>query len=187
MTYIKSLPFRLISSSIPNAKVLDFDLPPELEAGEPPEARGLARDEVRLMVSYLDNDRIAHARFRDLPDFLRAGDVLAINTSGTMNAALPATRADGTPLELHLSTHLPAAVAILEDHQPPYEEYYRVPPETAHRVNLTRAAGHRVIAVGTTAVRALETVTDTDGVTHSGEGWTRAVVTPGRGIHAVNA
>src|SRR5438105_1184986 len=70
------------------AAALDFVLPPELEAGEPPEARGLARDEVRLMVSYLDSDRVEHARFRDLPSFLRAGDVLAINTSGTMNAAL---------------------------------------------------------------------------------------------------
>ncbi|HZC18209.1 MAG TPA: S-adenosylmethionine:tRNA ribosyltransferase-isomerase, partial [Rubrobacteraceae bacterium] len=87
---------------------LDFDLPPELEAREPPEARGLDRDEVRLMVSYRSDNRVVHSRFRDLEDFLTAGDVLVINTSGTMNAALEAEREDGTALELHLSTRLPA-------------------------------------------------------------------------------
>jgi S-adenosylmethionine:tRNA ribosyltransferase-isomerase len=93
---------------------LDFELPPELEAGEPPEARGLERDEVRLMVSYASDDRVIHSRFRDLEDFLGAGDVLVINTSGTMNAALEAEREDGTEVELHLSTHLPAELWIVE-------------------------------------------------------------------------
>ena len=77
---------------------LDFVLPPELEASEPPEARGLARDEVRLLVSYREDDHIEHTRFRDIGRFLKAGDLLVINTSGTMNAALPAIRADGTLL-----------------------------------------------------------------------------------------
>src|SRR5512140_3481597 len=85
---------------------IEFLLPPELEAAEPPEARGLQRDQVRLMASnYLDG-RIRHARFYDLPDFLDSGDVVVINTSGTRNAALRAVREDGTELELHLSTHL---------------------------------------------------------------------------------
>src|SRR6184192_4559348 len=117
-TLKKSIPFRLISSTIPDNTVLDFDLPPELGASEPPEARGLARDEVRLMVSYRSDDRVAHTRFRNIGDFLRAGDLLVINTSGTMNAALHATRADGTQLELHLSTHLPADLWIVELRQP---------------------------------------------------------------------
>src|SRR5215208_2269824 len=294
--------------------LLDFDLPRELEASEPPEARGLARDEVRLMVSYRDDDRVVHSRFRDLGDFLEAGDVLVINTSATMNAAVGAEREDGTQLELHLSTHLPGGlwivelrramepfrdalpgemlrlpegatvtlhtpyparagrgegsrlwlstidlprpleeyldrhgfpirygyvgeswpisyyqtvyatekgsaempsagraftpelitrlvakgvqfaplilhtgVASLEDDEPPYEEFYRVPAETARLVNAARAAGRRVIAVGTTAVRALETVTDEDGTTHPGEGWTRLIVTPERGIRSVDS
>src|ERR671921_600391 len=297
---------------------LHFELPSELEAGEPPEARGLRRDEVRLMVSYLDDDRVVHSRFGDLPEFLRAGDTLVVNTSGTMNAALPAERSDGTPLTVHLSTHLPAdlwvvelrsssgyepvldgksdqvlslpegvsmvlhtpylserrqrdegsnrlwistlnlpvnhndyldrngspiryryvreswpavyyqtvyatevgsaempsagraftpelitrlvangvrvvplvlhtGVASLEDDEPPYEEFYRVPPETADAINAARTAGRRVIAVGTTVVRALETVTDRDGVTHPGEGWTDLYITPERGVRAVNA
>ncbi len=298
--------------------VLDFQLPCELEASEPPEARGLRRDEVRLMVSYLSDNRVAHTRFNRIADFLEPGDVLVINTSGTMNAALNATREDGSALELHLSTRLPAelwivearlpsgntttpfyhaqagetlrlaegaaahlltpyqpehrgaeeggvrlwiatlnlprpldeyltrhgfpirysyvregwpneyyqtvyanemgsaempsagrafthelvtalvakgvqvaplvlhtGVASLEGHEPPYEEFYRVPAETARLVNAARAQGRRVVAVGTTAVRALETVTDESGVTHPGEGWTRLVITPERGMRAV--
>src|SRR5437870_2158039 len=96
----------------PSLRALEFELPRDLEAAEPPEARGLARDEVRLMVSHLAGNRVVHARFHDLPYFVRAGDLLVINTSGTMNAALPARRADGTTLELHLSTHLPADLWI---------------------------------------------------------------------------
>ena len=296
---------------------LQFELPPELEASEPPEARGLRRDEVRLMVSYLEEDRVVHSTFGDLPEFLGAGDTLVVNTSGTMNAALPAERRDGTPLTVHLSTHLPAdlwvvelrsssgdepvldgesgeivslpagasmvlltpylserrqpdepnrlwistlnlpvnfndyldrngspikyryvretwpavyyqtvyatevgsaempsagraftpelitrlvangvrvvplilhtGVASLEDDEPPYEEFYRVPPETAAAINAARRAGRRVVAVGTTVVRALETVTDRDSSTHSGEGWTDVFITPERGIRSVDA
>ncbi len=299
---------------------LDFELPPDLEAGEPPEARGLARDAVRLLVSRRSTDRVTHARFRDLDRFLAPGDLLVLNTSGTLNAALHATRADGAPLELHLSTRLPAdlwsvevrrpgaggtqpfrhatggetlrlpaggaatlhtpyrpderaapgvgtrlwiatldlpeslddylnrhgspirygyvkeswplayyqtvyateagsaempsagraftpelltrlvargvgvaplllhtGVASLEDHEPPYEEPYRVPLATARLVNATRAGGGRVVAVGTTVVRALETVTDAAGTAHPGAGWTGLVITPERGLRAVDA
>src|SRR5215216_2186738 len=295
---------------------LDFNLPPELEASEPPEARGLDRDEVRLMVSYRSDNRMIHSRFRDLGDFLEPGDVLVINTSGTMNAALEAEREDGKALELHLSTRLPAdlwivevrrpagtatepfhhvkrsetlrlpegaaatlhapyprdvgegsrlwistldlpvpldeylehygfpirygyvrenwplsyyqtvyateagsaempsagraftpelvtrlvaygvqfaplilhtGVASLEEDEPPYEEFYRVPPATARLANAARAAGRRVVAVGTTVVRALETATDEDGIAHPGEGWTCLFITPERGIRSVDA
>ena len=75
----------------------------------------------------------------------------------------------------------------LETHEPPYEEYYRVSSETARMVNATHDVGKRVVAVGTTVVRALETVTDRAGVTHPGEGWTRLVITPERGMRAANA
>ena len=302
---------------------LDFALPPELEAHEPPEARGLSRDGVRLMVSHYESDRIAHARFRMIGDSLRAGDVLVLNTSKTLPAALLARHADGTPVELRLSTRLPAQLWIVEArrpdehgsqpfapvragatlalpggasatlhtpyrldaeaevagrdesptrlwiaslalpepldgylarhgfpirygyvprawplrayqtvyarepgsaempsagraftrrllrslegrgieiaplvlhtgvssqeaHEPPYEEWYRVPLATAKAVNSAHWDGRRVIAVGTTVVRALETVTDEEGFTHPGEGWTRVVVTPERGIRAVS-
>jgi S-adenosylmethionine:tRNA ribosyltransferase-isomerase len=300
---------------------IEFSLPPELEASAPPEARGLRRDQVRLMVSNYSTDRVRHARFHDLPDYLSEGDVLVINTSRTRNSAVTAFRADGTALELHVSTHfddelwtvevrsvhengktkhledaregeilalpvmakailqrpyvsdcaddakpsetlwlaklifpqpvddylarygfpirynyvkerwplsfyqtiyatesgsaeMPSAgrpftsgllkrltaqgiriaplvlhtgISNLETHEPPYKEFYRVTPETARTVNEARTSGQRIIAVGTTAIRALETVTNADGQTHAGEGWTCLVVTAQRGLRAVNA
>src|SRR4029453_18465420 len=80
---------------------------------------------------------------------------------------------------------LPTGVASLEDDEPPYEEFYRVSPETAAAVNAARKAGRRIVAVGTTVVRALETVTDRDRVTHPGEGWTDVYITPERGVRSV--
>ncbi len=307
---------------LPLTGSLEFDLPPALEAGAPPEARGLARDEVRLMVSYFTRqpgataDRIVHSQFRDLPCFLNAGDVLVINTSGTLNAALPAQRANGAPLQLHLSNRLAAqtwvvelrqladkgsqpfftaapgeritlpaggaavlqspysgqpghvrlwiarlelpvrlsaylrqhgspiryayvpdawpsdyyqtayvtqmgsaempsagraftpalmaqlaargvlfaplllhtGVASLEADEPPYPEYYEVPAASARLVNMVKGAGGRgrVIAVGTTAVRALESVTSRSGQVQAGRGWTELVITPQRGLRAVD-
>jgi S-adenosylmethionine:tRNA ribosyltransferase-isomerase len=299
------------------AATLDFVLPPSLEAAEPPEARGLARDQVRLLVSYRGDNQLVHSQFRELPNFVEPGDLLVINTSGTLNAALPAVRSDGLAIELHLSTHLPAdlwvvelrlqvergtapyfdarvgdrlalpagatatlhapygkgsgiagtrtrlwvarleltapfheylaehgspihynyvkqnwpssyyqtvyatepgsaempsagraftpelitrlvgkgvgvaplilhtGVASLEEHEPPYEEYYRVPLATANAVNATHEAGKRVISVGTTVVRALETVTDETGRSHPGEGWTDLIIVPERGVRAL--
>ena len=84
------------------------------------------------------------------------------------------------PLLLH------TGVASLEAHEPPYEEFYRVPLETAHLINLAHTIGKRVIAVGTTVVRALETVVDAKGVIHPGEGWTELVITPERGFDVVD-
>ena len=71
-------------------------LPSRLEAAEPPEARGLKRDEVRLLVSRIDRDTIAHSRFSELPRWLLPGDLLVVNTSGTLNAALVAQRGTAT-------------------------------------------------------------------------------------------
>ena len=306
---------------IASSPTLEFTLPSELEASEPPEARGLRRDQVRLMVSNYSTGGIKHTRFYDLQKFLDKDDVLVINTSRTRNAALIATRDDGTQVELHLSTHLnddawtvevrsineegktqhledarpgellilpgdvsvelqgpyigdcesnprpsetlwtamvnlshdlddylsrygfpirynyvkdrwpldyyqtvyatetgsaemPSAgrpftvevmkrlkskgirvaplilhtgVSNVETHEPPYKEFYRVTSETADVVNEARTSGHRVVAVGTTVVRALETVTNSKGETHAGEGWTCLVVTPQRGLRAVSA
>ena len=53
--------------------IADFELPADLEAAEPPEARGLRRDQVRLLVSDVERDAIEHARFDDLPRWLSAG------------------------------------------------------------------------------------------------------------------
>ena len=85
-----------------------------------------------------------------------------------------------SPIVLH------TGVASLEEHEPPYEERYCVPTDTAAQLNRTRESGGRVIAVGTTVVRALETVTDENGVTHPGSGWTDVVVGPDRPVRAVD-
>ncbi|MEX2554168.1 MAG: S-adenosylmethionine:tRNA ribosyltransferase-isomerase [Actinomycetota bacterium] len=89
-----------------------FELPDELSAAAPAEARGLARDEVRLLV--VDPDRIEHARFRDIGRFLEAGDLLVVNTSGTVNAALDALRADGGPVVVHFSSPLEDGTWVVE-------------------------------------------------------------------------
>ena len=304
---------------------LEFTVPDSLVAHEPPEARGLARDDVRLLVSDLASTTVQHARVRDLPDYLRARDVLVVNASATINAALDACRPGhaGLPDELialHLSTpvlhgndgtdwvielrrltqtgskplldaragerirlrggahallvapfgarppngkvrlwtarlecpggvlayaanhgspirygyvterwpladyqtifatepgsaEMPSAgrpftsalvarleamgvaiaplvlhtgVASLESGETPYPERYRVPETTADAVNHARARGGRVIAVGTTVVRALETVAAADGTVRPRAGWTDLVITPDRGVRAVD-
>ena len=111
--------YTLDCQSVPaSLPTLDFKLPAELEASQPPEARGLGRDEVRLMVSTLSDDRVVDSDFRRLPGFLRAGDLLVVNTSGTLKAALPATRGDGEPFTLHLSTRLPDGRWLVEVRKP---------------------------------------------------------------------
>jgi S-adenosylmethionine:tRNA ribosyltransferase-isomerase len=90
-----------------SATAAAFELPPALEAREPPEARGLARDEVRLLVGRRADGSLTHACFRDLPEFLEPGDLLVINDSATLPAAVAATRPDGSAAELRLATPAP--------------------------------------------------------------------------------
>ena len=99
------------------------------------------------------------------------------------DAVVGSLRAAGVaiaPIVLH------TGVASLEDHEPPYEERFRVERDTAATVNSTHERGGRVIAVGTTVVRALETVTDDAGITHPGQGWTDLVIGPDRPMRAVD-
>jgi len=84
------------------------------------------------------------------------------------------------PLVLH------TGVASLERGERPYPERYRVPLSTARLVEATRRWGGRVIAVGTTVVRALESVALPGGAVRAGEGWTSLVVTPERGLRVVD-
>ena len=73
-----------------------------------------------------------------------------------------------------------------ETGEPPYPERFAVPPATARLVNAARAGGGRVVAVGTTVVRALETVARADGTIAPDAGWTHHVVTPQTGVRAVD-
>jgi S-adenosylmethionine:tRNA ribosyltransferase-isomerase len=83
------------------------------------------------------------------------------------------------PLTLHTGVSSP------ELHEPPYPERFAVPEVTARLVTGTRKAGHRVVAVGTTVTRALETATGEDGVTRAAHGWTDLVLGPDRPARAV--
>ena len=283
---------------------LDFTLPAGLEAHAPPEARGLTRDGVRLLVGERTGGTVSHHRFTDLPALLRAGDVLVVNTSATLPAAVPLV---GGPLTVHFSTEradgswlvelrrqagkatapyvggtpgrryplpggatvtlrepysagrlwradvytpgapsiqdylyahgqpirygyvdrpwplryyqsvfavhpgsaeMPSAgrpfthalvtrlitagvlvvpvllhtgVASPEAHERPYPERFAVPPVTARVVARAKADGDRVIAVGTTVVRALESAGS-----GPAQGWTDLVVTPERGVRVVD-
>ena len=95
-------------SSAPHIR---FALPADRSASEPPEARGLARDEVRLLVA--DGSRITHASFRDIGRFLAPGDLLVVNASGTLAAAVAGVRRDArsdrAPVVVHFSTPLRAS------------------------------------------------------------------------------
>ncbi len=282
----------------------DFHLPSRLEAHEPPEARGIARDQVRLLVGR--GDAVTHHRFDELPSILEPGDVLVINTSGTMPAALDVI---ASPLVVHVSTQLPdgewvvelrrrvgnatepfaagvaceslpvlggarvrlvrpytrgrlwvaqisvsdvpaylaefgrairysyvdrdwpidayrsvfatvtgsaempsasrpftealvtrlasrgvvfapitlhTGVASPEAHERPYPERFNVPASTARLVNEARAAGRRIIAVGTTAVRALESATNDGGTVRAAGGWTSLVIAGDRPVRAID-
>ncbi|MFG1697054.1 S-adenosylmethionine:tRNA ribosyltransferase-isomerase [Nonomuraea sp. NPDC049309] len=279
---------------------LDFSLPSELSAHEPPEARGTPRDGVRLLLTRGDQAP-SHHRFHDLPGLLDPGDLIVVNNSATLPAAVRLDRLavhfstaeqDGTwlvelrrraggatepyaggepgewlplpggatlrlieratprlwraaldrdveaylrvhgvpiryayvgrdwPLEAYQtvfatvpgSAEMPSAarpfsdalvtalvsrgigiapitlhtgVASPEKDEPPYAERYEVPAATARLVNVTRRGGGRVVAAGTTVVRALETAADASGTVTAAGGWTRHVVTPQGGVRAV--
>jgi S-adenosylmethionine:tRNA ribosyltransferase-isomerase len=277
------------------------------EAHEPPEAHGRGRDDVALLVSDRGDGSLAHRSFRDLPRVLEAGDLLVVNTSATLPAALPARLSD-RPVELRLSTWMrgstwivelrnadgsqlrlpplparldlpgnahaevgapfgdgdrlafarleldeplerylgrhghPIRYGYVEDElpiaayqtvfalhpgsaempsagrpftgslvaelvargilvapitlhtgvsspevaEPPYPERFDVPEATARLVNAVHEWHGRVIAVGTTVLRALETTAAPDRTVAAGRGWTDLVVTPERGVWAVD-
>ncbi|WP_405619491.1 S-adenosylmethionine:tRNA ribosyltransferase-isomerase [Streptomyces sp. NBC_01511] len=81
---------------------------------------------------------------------------------------------------------LDTGVASAEAHEPPYPERFEVPATTARLVNAAKAGGGRIVAVGTTAVRALESAAGPGGGVRAAAGWTDLVVTPGRGVRVVD-
>lgn len=85
------------------------------------------------------------------------------------------------PVTLH------SGVASMEEGEEPIEERYRVSASTAAAVNALRGRGGRVFAVGTSTVRALETVADESGFVHPGSGYTDLVIGPDRPVRAVDA
>lgn len=92
------------------------------------------------------------------------------------------------PVLLHvgLGTFRPVKEEDVSNHHM-HSEYYEVTPEQAEKINAARARGGRVVCVGTTSVRTLETVATPDGIVHPGSGFTQIFITPGVQIKAVDA
>jgi S-adenosylmethionine:tRNA ribosyltransferase-isomerase len=97
---------------------LSFSLPAALEASEPPEARGLTRDAVRMLVAYRGEDRLVHSTFSLLPAFLDEGDLVVVNTSGTLAAAVDGTDRTGRGVVVHFSTALDHGLWVVEPRRP---------------------------------------------------------------------
>ncbi len=97
---------------------LSFSLPVALEASEPPEARGLTRDAVRMLVAYRGEARLVHSTFSLLPSFLEEGDVVVINTPGTLAAAVEGTDTTGRRVVVHFSADLDRGLWVVEPRRP---------------------------------------------------------------------
>jgi S-adenosylmethionine:tRNA ribosyltransferase-isomerase len=93
-----------------------FALPPGSEATTTPEERGLSRDGVRLLVARPDG--VEHAHFRDLPAHLSPGDLVVVNTSATLPAAVSAVRSHGLEVPLHVAGELPGGDWVVEVRRP---------------------------------------------------------------------
>ena len=89
-------------------------------------------------------------------------------------------------LHVGLGTFRPVKVENTLEHNM-HSEYYVVDKEAADTINETKKSGGRVISVGTTSTRTLETVTDENGVVHEGSGWTQIFIYPGYKFKAIDA
>ena len=108
-----------------------FSAPDDRTATEPPEHRGLTRDQVRLLVA--SPAGIVHARFRDLPQYLREGDLLVVNDSGTLPAELDGHWRSGRPVVVHLATDLRDGTWVAELRTAPTARSRAMPTTTRSR------------------------------------------------------
>lgn len=89
-------------------------------------------------------------------------------------------------LHVGLGTFRPVSVDSIEDHDM-HSEYYEMTTETAQLLNRTKASGKRIISVGTTSTRTLETITDENGHFEAQSGWTDIFIYPGYKFKAIDA
>jgi S-adenosylmethionine:tRNA ribosyltransferase-isomerase len=104
--------------ALPPARTV-FTPAPNSDAQVPPERRGVARDGVRLLLT--GQDSLQHRLFRDLPDVLDPGDLLVVNTSATVPAALVASHRRAEQARLHVSTQLDDGGWVVEPRLPSNE------------------------------------------------------------------
>ncbi|MBQ4167091.1 MAG: tRNA preQ1(34) S-adenosylmethionine ribosyltransferase-isomerase QueA [Clostridia bacterium] len=89
-------------------------------------------------------------------------------------------------LHVGLGTFRPVSAENVEDHHM-HSEFWQITEEAAELINSARRAGGRIISVGTTGCRTLESAADDNGVVHAGSGWTDIFITPGYKFKAVDA
>ena len=89
-------------------------------------------------------------------------------------------------LHVGLGTFRPVSAETVEEHHM-HSEYFEVTERSAAAINAARAAGGRIVAVGTTSCRTLESVADDAGIVHARSGWTDIFITPGYRFKAVDA
>jgi S-adenosylmethionine:tRNA ribosyltransferase-isomerase len=106
-----------VAPTLPTPLPLDFQLDSAHIAREPAERRWGSRADVRLMVSP-GEDEPRHAAFADLSELLAPGDLVVVNNSATVPAAIDATLDDGRQIVVHVSTELPGGLWMVEPRQP---------------------------------------------------------------------
>lgn len=93
---------------------------------------------------------------------------------------------EAVTLHVGIGTFRPVSASTVEEHVM-HAEHYRLTPEVAHAIHATRSNGGKIVAVGTTTTRVLESCAREDGVLRPGDGWTRLFITPGYRFRAVDA
>ena len=88
-------------------------------------------------------------------------------------------------LHVGLGTFRPVSAENVDEHHM-HSEYWQVTPEAAELINSARANGGRIVSVGTTGCRTLESASTDDGIVHAGSGWTDIFITPGYRFKAVD-
>jgi S-adenosylmethionine:tRNA ribosyltransferase-isomerase len=116
-----------------------------------------------------------------------AAPTAALHFTAPLMAALAQREIEHTFVTLHVGagTFLPVRTEAVEDHVM-HAEWYEVPAVTADLVARERARGGRVVAVGTTVLRTLESAADADGTLRAGAGETRLFITPGYRFQATD-
>ena len=116
-----------------------------------------------------------------------AAPTAALHFTPGLMAALAAAGVDHVTLTLHVGagTFLPVKADDTRDHAM-HAEWGRIDAATADRLNAVRAAGGRVIAVGTTSLRLIESATDADGTVRAFEGDTAIFITPGYAFRGID-